>query len=324
MSECLLKPPPQRSPRSLRPLRPGDAVGLIGPSGAIRDPSHTRDVLAQRVSALGFVPVLGDSVGRVHGYLSGDDALRAADLHSMFADDAIRAVFCVRGGYGTPRLLDRLDFDLLRGHPKLLVGFSDITGLHLALHAWCGYPTLHAPMVTSNALLEPFSRAALLRTLACAEALGEAELPPGAPPLRCVRPGVAEGPLVGGNLSLITALCGTPYQPDFAGKVLFIEEIREYTYALDRMLNQLRLCGVFDACAAVVFGGFTNCTVEYPDFGLTLEEIIEEVVAPCGKPILAGLPVGHLSPTLSLPLGVRCRVDAARGSLRFVEPMYGE
>lgn len=303
-------------------LRPGDRVGLIGPSGAMREPDMTPEALAARVEALGFEPVLGNSVGAAHGYLSGDDALRLGDLHRMFANDSVRAVYCVRGGYGTPRLLDRIDYALLRAHPKLLIGYSDITGLHLAIHAQCGFPTLHAPMVSSDALCEPFSRGELLRALICPQPLGELPLPPGAPRPACLCPGVAEGELVGGNLSLIAALCGTPYMPDLRGKVLFIEEIREYTYAVDRMLTHLRLAGAFEACAAVVFGGFTRCEPEYPDFGLTLEQVLAETVAPCGKPALTGLPCGHISPTLSLPMGIRCRVDAGAGTITFPDPLY--
>ncbi len=303
-------------------LRPGDRMGLIGPSGAIREPEMTREVMTARIEALGFEPVLGESVGAMHGYLSGDDALRVADLHRMYADDSIRAVFCVRGGYGTPRLLSLIDYALLAAHPKLLLGYSDITGLHLAIQARCGFPTLHSPMVSSDALCEPFSRAELLRALTCPDALGVLPVPPEGCAPACLCPGVAEGVLVGGNLSLIAALIGTPYMPDLRGKVLFIEEIREYTYAVDRMLTHLRLAGAFNACAAVVFGGFTRCEPEYPDFGLTLEQVIAEIVVPCGKPVLTGLACGHITPTLTLPLGVRCRVDAEQGTLAMLEPVF--
>ncbi len=308
--------------QKLRRLMPGDRIGLIAPSGATREPEFPPAALAARVAELGYEPVLGSSVGAKHGYLSGDDALRLADVHRMFADDSIAAVYCTRGGYGVPRLLDRIDFALLRAHPKLFLGYSDITALHLAIHARCGFPTLHAPMVCSDALVEPFSRAELLRALACAEPMGELPLPCGAPGLACVCPGVAEGVLIGGNLSLLAALCGTPWMPDMRGKILFIEEIGEKTYAVDRMLTTLRLNGLFEACAGVLFGGFTDCQIEHPDFGLDIGQIIDEVVAPCGKPILCGLPAGHLMPTLTLPMGARCRMDAERGTLSILESIY--
>jgi len=307
---------------SERTIHPGDRIGLIGPSGAVRDPTMTREALAARVEGLGFEPVLGRSVGAAHGYLCGDDALRLDDLHRMFADDSIRAIHCVRGGYGAHRLLDRIDYALLRAHPKPLVGFSDITGLHLAIHAQCGFPTLHGPMVTSDALLDPFSRAELLRAMLGPEPLGELPVPAGEPAPACLCPGVAEGELIGGNLSLIAALCGTRFLPDMRGKVLFIEEIREWTYAVDRMLTHLRLAGLFDACSAVVFGGFTRCEPEYPDFGFTLEQVLADIMIPCGKPAIIGLACGHRCPTLTLPMGVRCRVDADRGTVTILESLY--
>lgn len=306
-----------------RPLQPGDRVGLIGPSGAVREPENAPEALAARVEAMGFTPCVGDSVGRVHGYLSGEDAVRAGDLHRMFADPTIRAIYCVRGGYGVPRLLDRIDWALLREHPKLLIGYSDITALHVAIHAHCGFPTLHAPMLCcTDALADDFSCGELLRMLTSANAPGTLPAPQGVPAPVCVQGGRATGTLMGGNLSLLAALCGTPYLPDMHGKVLFIEEIGEKTYAVDRMLTHLRLAGLFDACAAVVFGGFTDCPVEHPDFGLTLGQIIEEVVAPCGKPILAQVSAGHLTPTLSLPMGTLCHVDATATTLHFPEPLF--
>lgn len=307
-----------------RPLQPGDRIGLIGPSGAIREPENTPEALAARVEAMGFIPCLGDSVGRVHGYLSGDDAVRADDLHRMFADPTIRAVYCVRGGYGVPRLLDRIDWALLRANPKLLIGYSDITALHVAIHAHCGFPTLHAPMLCStDALTDGFSCGELLRMLTGADAPGQLPAPHDVPAPVCVQGGSATGTLVGGNLSLLAALCGTSYLPDMRGKILFIEEIGEKTYAIDRMLTQLRLAGLFDACAAVVFGAFTDCPIEHPDFGLTLEQIMGEVVTPCGKPILANVSAGHLTPTLSLPMGIRCLVNASAATLSFPDPLFG-
>ncbi len=306
-----------------RPLQPGDRIGLLGPSGAMREPEWTPEALAARIEAMGFVPVLGDSVGAGHGYLSGTDAVRLADLHRMFANDTVRAIFCVRGGYGASRLLDAVDWPLVRQHPKLLIGYSDVTALHLAIHAHAGFPSLHGPMVSSGALDEPFSRQHCLRAMTCAVPLGTLPLPDGADKLTRVRGGRAEGLLIGGNLSLLAALCGTRHMPDLTGKILFIEDVGEKTYALDRMLTQLRTCGAFAACAGVVFGGFTDCPVEHPDYGLTVEQIIEETVAPFGKPILAGLPCGHLTPTLSLPMGLRCGVDADAGTVTLLEPLFG-
>ena len=317
----------RRTP-ALRPLPPGGCIGLISPSGAIHDPAITPESVAHKLRAAGYRVKLGASVGARYGYLAGTDALRAQDLHAMFADPEVDAVWCARGGYGATRLLTRIDWDLLRAHPKLLIGYSDVTALHLAIHRLCGYPTLHAPMPALDSFspeADPFAWEAAFHALRCAEPLGTLRLPDGA-----ARPtghpgasaSTAEGLLVGGNLSLVASLCGTPYLPDMRGKILFLEDVGEKTYALDRMLTQLRLAGLFADCAAVVLGDYTNCPVEHPDFGLTLAEIVRDVVLPCGKPVLTGLPAGHCSPTLTLPLGIPCRVDTQQGTLSFPVPLW--
>ncbi len=305
-----------------RALRPGGTIGLICPAGAIRESEYTREYLTDKVAGLGFSAVIGDSVGAVHGYLSGDDDLRLADIHRMFADPNIDAVWCIRGGYGTPRLLDKIDWELLRQHPKPLFGYSDITGLHLAMHARVGTPTLHSPQLCSVGLHpenDRPSRASLIAALTSTAPLGTLAQPEGCPPITCLAPGVAEGTLIGGNLSLVVALLGTPFFPDMRGKVLFLEDVGEKTYAIDRMLTHLRLAGVFDQCAAIVLGTFSDCPVEHQAFGLSLPEILTEVVVPCGKPALFGLQVGHVRPSLSLPMGIRVRVDADAGTLTCLE-----
>ncbi|MDR3052206.1 MAG: LD-carboxypeptidase [Oscillospiraceae bacterium] len=305
-----------------RALRPGGLVGLVGPSGAIRNPGQTPDALAAKVEGLGFCARLGESVGQRYGYLSGTDEVRARDINRMFADPAVDAVYCVRGGYGTPRLLDMLDWDALRANPKPFIGYSDITAMHAAIHTLCGYPTLHGPMPCSDSLDEEsgaVSRQSLLAALTRTQPLGALQTPPDCPPPVCLNPGVAEGTLVGGNLTLVTALLGTPYALDTRGKILFLEDIGEHTYALDRMLTQLRLSGALNACAGIALGQFTDCTIEYPDFGLTVDEVIRDMLLPCGKPVLAGLQIGHCTPTLSLPLGVACRLDATAGTLTLLQ-----
>ncbi len=305
-----------------RALQSGGTIGLICPAGAIREVEYTPEYLIDKVAGLGFRAVLGDSVGAVHGYLSGDDAVRLADIHRMFADPAIDAIWCIRGGYGTPRLLDSIDWGLLRRNPKPLFGYSDITGLHLAMHAQVGYPTLHSPQLCSVGLhpdTDRPSRASLIAALTGTQPLGAITQPEGCPPITGLVPGVAEGILIGGNLSLVAALIGTPFFPDMRGKVLFIEDVGEKTYALDRMLTHLRLAGVFDQCAAIVLGTFSDCPIEHQTFGLSLSEILAEVVLPAGKPVLFGVQAGHVRPCLSLPMGVTVRVDANEGTLTYLQ-----
>ena len=301
-------------------LKFGDTIGLIGPSGTVREAGAVDQAIAY-MKELGFRVKVGESAHAKYGYLSGTDEVRARDINAMFADPQVDAIVCTRGGYGTMRLLDLLDYDVIRANPKVFVGFSDITALHIALLEKCGLATFHGPMATrwKPEFTDGFTQHAFFGAVMSAQPLGELRNAPGYHARATVNPGKAEGLLVGGNLSLIAGTIGTPYELDTRGRILFIEEIGERTYCVDRMLTQLRLAGKFDDCAGVVFGDFNDCPVEYPEFGLTLEEVIRDIAAPCGKPIFTGLQAGHVSPKLTLPLGTRCRMDADSCTLEILE-----
>lgn len=301
-------------------LQFGDTIGLIAPSGAVRTEGAIERAV-QETERMGFRVKLGESAGQRYGYLSGTDEIRANDINSMFADDEVDAIICLRGGYGAMRILDQLDYDLISKHPKIFMGFSDITALHIAFLEKCGLATFHGPMAAANWSAKPlddFSLASMYRALMNTDAVGELANPPEYA-MKIVNPGSAEGLLVGGNLMLITSSLGTPWEINTKDRILFIEEVGERTYCVDRMLTQLRLSGKLEDCAGVVFGNFADCPVEYPEFGLTLDEIIHDVVAPCGKPIITGLRCGHCSPNLTLPFGVNCRVDADNCTLTVLE-----
>ena len=292
-------------------LRPGDTLGFVAPAS----PTKTLEGVEKSVAAaraLGYDVVVGESCYSTHGYFSGDDQMRARDLNRMFADDAIDAIVCIRGGYGAPRILDRLDYGLARKHPKLLAGYSDITALHIAYGQMAGLVTMHAPMPSTEWIADDydaFTDAGLWRALTSAEPLGAIENPPGFP-VEALNGGVARGRLVGGNLCLVAALNGTPWEIDARGAILVLEDIGEYIHRLDRMLTTLRLSGKFDQCAGIVLGGFTDCPPECPDRSLTLRQVIEEVVLPAGKPVLSGYMIGHCSPKVTIPLGVMATIDA--------------
>lgn len=306
-------------------LKFGDTIGFIGPSGAVRTEGAIERAVAE-TERLGFRVKLGESAGQKYGYLAGSDEVRARDINTMFADDEVDAIICLRGGYGATRILDRLDYDLIRKHPKVFVGFSDVTALHVAFLEKCGLITFHGPMATSNWAskpLDPFSLASMYKAVMDAEPAGELPNPPEYE-RQTVNPGGAEGLLVGGNLTLISASLGTPWEINTKDRILFIEEVGERTYSVDRMLTHLRLAGKFDDCAGVVFGNFADCSIEYPEFGLTLDEIIRDIVMPCGKPVFTGLRCGHCTPTLTLPLGVRCRMDADQRTLTVLESAVTE
>ena len=307
-----------------KPLRRGDTIGLVGISGALHEPETRFEKMLEAIDALGYKVIVADSCREEYGYLSGTDASRAKGLNQMFRDDRVDAVVCMRGGYGVTRILDRVDFDVIRANPKLLLGYSDITALHTAIHEKVGMVTIHGPM-PDRAWMEfdDFSRRSMLRALTSTEPLGTLYNPEGTAP-KCVVPGRCEGRLVGGNLSLIAALCGTPYQLNPEGKVLLLEDVGEYIYRLDSMLTQLRLAGMFERCAGVVLGGFTNCTEEYERYALHLEDVIRDIIVPAGKPVLANLSIGHTPVKITVPLGVNCVVDAEAGTLTITEAALEE
>lgn len=301
-------------------LQTGDTIGLIGPSGAVRTEGAVERAV-EYAKGLGFQVKLGESAHARYGYLSGKDEVRARDVNAMFADPQVDAIVCTRGGYGTMRILDMLDYDVIRANPKIFVGFSDITAMHIAFLEKAGLATFHGPMATgwNDEFPDGFTQKAFYDAVMKAEPLGALNNAQGYHERKTVNAGSAEGLLVGGNLSLIAGTIGTPYELDTKGRILFIEEIGERTYCVDRMLTQLRLAGKFNDCAGIVFGDFNDCPVEYPEFGLTLEEVIRDIAAPCAKPIFTGLQAGHVSPKLTLPFGVRCRMDADACTLTVLE-----
>jgi muramoyltetrapeptide carboxypeptidase len=303
---------------------PGHRVALVAPAG----PMLERDDLArgqELCRALGLKPVLGASAGRRHGYLAGTDDERLADLNQALRDPAIDAIWCLRGGFGVTRILDRVDFSPLRERPKALIGYSDVTALLLALHQATSVVAFHAPM--ARAPMPAFTREnfeTLLLRAAPAGRLPRLPAPggiliPRAPRLLTIRGGVAEGPLLGGNLSLIAALQGTAHLPSFEGAILFLEEVGEDLYRIDRMLAQLRMTGMLARLAGVILGQFTEMKRGTREGALGFDEVLDTYFAPLGVPVLSGVPVGHVDEQWSMPIGVRARLDAGAGEVDLLE-----
>lgn len=318
---------PAEPPRKALRLRPGDTVGLIEPAGFTEDRFDLDQVLAN-IRAMGLVPKPAAHVLKRYGYLAGTDRDRAADVNAMYADKDVRAVFAVRGGWGCARLLPYLDWDAIRAHPKLLVGMSDVTALHLAFAAKGAGPTIHGPNASASwtsLSWDSFRRLAFLgetptwRTPTASEdRLAQRAA------VRTFRPGTASGRLLGGNLTVLAALAGTPYLPDFAGAVLFLEDTGEAEYRIDRMLTQLGLAGVLGKVAGVVFGQCTRCTGGEANYsGFTLSEVLDQHFAPLGVPAFQGALVGHIASQYSMPVGVRAEIDAGAGTVRILEPVVG-
>lgn len=299
-------------------LNRGDRVALIGTSGVILKERLEKGI--EFVESLGLIPVVGDSCRGGYGYLSGSDDLRAGDFNRFFKDESIAGVFCMRGGYGAPRILDRIDYQMIRENPKIFIGYSDITALHLALNQKCNLITYHSPMPSTEFYkgVDKFTLDSFLDNIMNREEeknknkfIQNSETEK----IITLVSGAAEGELVGGNLTLISSLMGTPYEVDTKGKILFLEEVGEEPYRIDRMLTQLRLAGKFEESAGIILGAFTDCAAKNLENSLTLEEVIADTLFSAGKPIMKNFNAGHCLPSLTLPLGKIIKMDTANGRL---------
>ena len=315
---------------SKAPIRPpelvaGSRVALIAPAGPLLE----RDDLARAgglCRALGWEPRLGANAGRHHGYFAGTDDERLGDLNAALADPDVDAVWCIRGGFGVTRYLDRVDFDAFARRPKAVIGFSDVTALLLALHARTGAVTFHGPM--ARQAMGPFSREHFERVLARtapAGALGRLPQPDGVlvPQQNRVvtlAGGTAEGRLIGGNLTLVQALVGTPWLPSLDGALLVLEDVGEELYRVDRMLAHLRLAGLLARVAGVIVGRFTEMGRRGADGAMGFDEVLATHLAPLGVPVAYGFPIGHVEEQWTMPVGVRARLDASAGEVEILEP----
>jgi muramoyltetrapeptide carboxypeptidase len=291
-------------------LGPGARVALVAPAGPLRRADEL-DLSIENARSLGWEPVPTKQALARDGYLAGDDALRARTLNEAFSDDTIDAIWCVAGGYGAMRLLPALDYDALRRRPKTLIGYSDITALHCAIGARCDLVTYHGP--TARTRLTDFTRHSFVRAVIDAgDPFGTAA------DARVLRPGRASGPLVGGNLALLAALVGTPFAPDYTGAILFIEDVGETTYRIDRMLMQLQLSGALGKVAGIVFGQFTEGTDPTDVTSRRLDDVLTEAAAVAGVPAIAGAPIGHIDDQWTLPVGRVAELDADARTVRVV------
>ncbi|GGD86785.1 peptidase U61 [Tsuneonella deserti] len=318
---AIARPKPRRLPPF---LNPGDTVGLVAPSSAVSSEDGL-DRAEWWIRGMGLVPRFGAHVTDSYGYLAGTDSDRAGDLNAMYADPQIRAVFAVRGGWGAARILPLLDWDIIRDNPKLLIGFSDTTALHLAFARRAGYATIHGGSA-SNSWPRP-GWESLWRLAFSGErtVLGGAEAEAGSGrPARTIRGGVAVGRLLGGNLTILSTMMGTGWLPEFRGAILFAEDTGEAEYRIDRMLQQLRLAGVLQELAGIVFGQCTRCATRDAGYnGFTLDEVIDQYLAPLGIPAFTGANIGHVAGQLCLPSGAMVELDADARTIRLLEPIVG-
>lgn len=305
-------------------LKPGDTVMIVAPSGDLD--KERIELAVERLEGLGFKVIVPKDVFSQWGYLAGSDERRAAEIMKAFTDPEVDAIFPGTGGYGVMRILPLLDFDKIRANPKVFIGFSDITALHMALAKKCNLVTFHSPNpqwgLGSDDGLRPINSKYFWRCLMADQNLGEAgftyETPKGEP-LRVIAPGVAEGVSCGGNLTLVASLTGTEYELETEGRVLFLEDVKESPYRIDRMLQQLKLTGQLDKPAAVILGQFSGCEADGDGGSLALAEVFLDYFADAPYPVVYNFPAGHVKDNVTLPLGVRVKVDANQRQVSVLE-----
>lgn len=312
------------------PLRPGDTVGIVAPASPPRIPEMVDRALAA-VERLGYRGRLGRHVRNRHGFLAGSDEERAEDLMRMFLDDEVRAIFCLRGGYGSGRLLHLLDYKCIQNHPKIFVGYSDLTALQVALATRAGLGVFHGPTLDSTFIgqdRQSFSVRRLLQTISNPEPAGSLAGMERGGAVRVLRGGVAQGRLMGGNLAVWCGLIGTGFLPSLEGAVFFFEEVNEAPYRIDRFLTQLVLGRHLDKVAGIAVGHCRGCEPtqdqEECDYQQSLDDVLRDRLLPLGVPVIAGLPFGHASNNATLPFGCMATLDGEGGDLKIDEPAVAE
>lgn len=304
-------------------LKKGDTVALVNPAGVTLQVQDVVDA-RNRIESLGLKVELGLHLLDRRGYFAGKDLDRAFDLNQQFSDTRIAGIVALRGGWGSARILEYLNYDLIRDNPKVLLGFSDITALHMAIHSLTGLVTFHGPLGSSN--WTSFSKEYLARILLRGEkvtfrnpsTVAGAELR-SSYGVHTIREGRSIGPMLGGNLSVLCGILGSDYLPDFEGSILFLEDVGEDVYRIDRMITALRLAGVLDKIEGFVFGQCTGCLESARKGSLSLEQVLNDHIRPLGIPAWSGAMIGHIDDQFTLPLGIRTEIDARQGSMRLLE-----
>ncbi|WP_175989374.1 LD-carboxypeptidase [Bacillus sp. Marseille-Q1617] len=302
-------------------LKHGDTVGIVAPASPPKKEALEKAITF--LEGLGLVVKMGSSVLNEYGYLAGTDEERAEDIHTMFSDSAINAIICACGGYGTGRLVSKLDYELIARNPKIFWGYSDITFLHTAIHQKTGLVTFHGPMLSSDVGL-PDVHELTKQSFGQLFETKNVEFTHKSSPLHTVVEGNASGPVIGGNLTLLVSTLGTEYEVDTKGKIFFIEDIDEEPYKVDRMLNQIKMAGKFQDAEGIIIGDFKNCGPDKRKESLTLDQLFEEHIKPADKPAMKGFLIGHSSPCLAIPVGSVGRMNTKEKTLIVESGIKGE
>lgn len=298
-------------------LQKGDTVGIIAPSSPVS--KEEADLCEKLVKDMGYKVKMGKCTYRSrHGYCTGTGAEKAREIHKMFIDKEIQGIWCIRGGHTSSHVVDKIDYEIIRENPKIFVGYSDVTNLNINFNQKCKLVTFHGPMVKSNMLedYDDFTKESFEKAINMEEEL-TLKNPPGEE-FKVLIEGYAKGQIVGGNLSLLTSMIGTPYEVDTRGKILFIEEIEESVQRIDRMMYQLKYAEKLEDTKGIIFGDFTHCMNEF-DKSYTVVELFKDVLSDYKKPVMYNIRSGHCSPMSTIPLGTKCIMDTKSKLIKFVK-----
>ena len=305
-------------------LRTGQTIGVISPAGITYEQVQV-EIVEEALEVLGLKMKPAEHMQDRWGYLAGKDEDRAADINAMFADPEVDAIFALHGGWGAARLLPFLDYDLIRANPKIVLGYSDITSLLTAIYAKAGVATFHGP--NGNSKWNTFAAKYVHRLLFDAEKVGyenpldeDDTLVPYKYRTRTITSGKATGKLVGGNLTVLTSIIGSDYLPAWEGHILFLEDVGEAVYRVDRMMTQLKLAGVLDKISGFVFGYCTDCKANSGYSSFTLNEVLDQHIKPLGIPAWTGSMIGHIEEKFTVPVGIEAQIDADKGEIKLLEP----
>lgn len=305
-------------------LKPGDTIGVVMPASPSWAPSEIIRA-KEYLENMGYNVVIGKNVNKTKGFTAASEQERADDINEMFARDDIDAVFSAQGGYGSAQLIDKIDYDMIRKHPKIFTGFSDITSLHLAIRKYCDLMTFYAPGMSrfNEEDLSDYTKESFFRTLGKAEPAGEIKKVDPKNWITSISKGACEAPVVGGCMTLVCASLGTPYEIDCKDKILFFEDLDTEPWTFDHMMSHLRNAGKLDDAAGFMIGHCNNCVPFKYEPGYlcdtSLEDVLLYYLEPLGKPALYGLPMGHGDHLATLPLGANCRLDADKKTFTVLE-----
>ncbi len=303
---------------SLKPaaLKSGDTVAISSPAGAIWDDKQI-EIFSNILKGIGFKVVLGKTLYEKFGYFAGTDEFRAKELNDFFADKTIKAIFCMKGGWGCARILDKINYEQIKNNPKILIGFSDITSLLIAITTKTGLVTFHGPV--GNSGWNDYTKHVFNEVCIKGSVYSYPENPITEDKIVTINKGTAKGQLIGGNLTVLSSIVGSSYLPNFKNKILFLEEAKEEPYSIDRMLTQLKLCGVLDDISGFVFGKCAKCLAEEPLKAFTFDEVIQQHIKPLGIPAFYGTMIGHIENKFTIPIGINATIHADIGSIKLLE-----